>query len=226
MIFILLVSAFLSVNSYAATSGEMCLHSHQLMDMHHQIYQTVADNMFLQSKIEGKPLVQTLVKLNDNNHCLTAEGDDKIVAKIKELYEENKKELPFPGTEIKKIQVQVHISGFAEPFLSLPESNSNVLYDMEKNPVTVTARLLHPKIIELTYDATFGKYTKNFHMNELVACLHPRRDKRGTRDTFVQDNGIVHQTNFANPGNFQPHYLKKENNFIEISTLRFRATLR
>lgn len=223
---LLLLSAFLSVNSYSATTGEMCFHSHMLMDLHHQVYKTVADNMYLQSKIEGKPLVQTFVKLNDNNHCLTAEGDDKIVSKVKELYEEKKKEIPFPGNEIKNIQVMVHISGFAEPFLSLPESNSNVFYDMEKNPVTVSARLLHPKIIELTYDAAFGTFTKNFHLDELVACLHPRRDKLGNRETTVQDNGIIHQTNFANPGNFQPHYLKKENTFIEISTLRFRATLR
>lgn len=225
---ILLLGTFLTANSYSATSGEMCFHSHKLMDMHNLIYTTVADNMFLQSKIENKPLIQTFVKPSDEkNHCLTAEGDDKIIAVIRELYDENKKDLFFPGTtEIKDIKVEVFIGGIDAPFLSLPGMNSNVLYDVDKTPVTVSARMLHPKIIELTYAASWGNFTKNFHVDELIWCIYPIRDRLGKRETTVQDHGIVLESNFANPSNAQPHYLKIENTYKKIVSLSFRAALK
>lgn len=225
---IILLGTFLTASSLAATSGELCFHSHKVMDMNHLIYKAIADNMFLQSKIENKPLIQTLIKLYDNkDHCLTAEGDEKIVAVIRELYEENKKDLFFPGpAEIKNIKVDVFIGGINAPFLSLPEINSNVIYDVDKTPVTVSARMLHPKIIELTYAANWGSFTRNFHLDELIWCIYPTRDRLGKRVTTVQDNGIVLESNFANPSNAQPHYLKIENTFKEINSLRFKASLR
>lgn len=227
MLFLVLLSSLFAVNSYSASSGELCFHSHKLMDMHHLVYKTIADNMYLQSKLEGKPLIQTFVTFNDNNHCLKADGDAKIIAQIQEHFDEAKKNIPSPGTtEIKDIKVDVFISGIAAPFLSLPEMNSKVLYDVDKTPVTISARMLHPKIIELTYAANWGQFTKNFHLDELIWCIYPTRDKRGTRDTIVQDNGIVHQTNFANPANFQLHYQKEGNTFINLGKIKFKATLR
>lgn len=66
---------------------------------------------------------------------LKVEGDEKIISTINELYTETRKDIPIPGNfELIDIPVDIFISGIHEPFISLPVTKSNVLYDDEKKP--------------------------------------------------------------------------------------------
>ncbi len=219
---IVLFFVIFSANSYSAVSEEMCVHSHKLMHMYHLLWQNVADNLFLQSKtVMKKPFALTRVNRNDNNHCLTVEGDEHIISRIQELYLDSKKDIPVPlNSEIKDIQVEVYLSSIKEPLLSLPGMSSNVIYDVDKNPVTISARMVHPLIIEFTY----GSFTNNFHLDEVITCIKHTKDDLGKRDRIVQPNGIVMETNFENQKS-KPHFYKQGNALIELNHISFRATL-
>ena len=122
MIITILLSFFLSVQA-ADKPKEMCVYSHMKMELYFSIWHAVALVAVAQNRLEGKNTELTRVIRHDDTHCLTVEGDPKVVAKIEELYEEALRQEAFPipkknyvGTK----SVDIYIIGIKESFLGLP----------------------------------------------------------------------------------------------------------
>ena len=88
--YILLILLFIP-SAFANDSNEICLHSHILMETYYQTADVLSKVRNLENQIAKNNNPKNIVKMNDEGHCLSIEGDDKFIAEMKKIYEDKKK---------------------------------------------------------------------------------------------------------------------------------------
>lgn len=212
---------FLILFSFTASATEFCFESLWKASKVGRLWEHQGKQLTWKLQRAGQKVetVKVTFSISSCRPCFTMEGDSYITGIFEEKYAEIKKDIPVPGAPLEGVPLDVSLGtnvpwadrahevrtmGYL-PFLSFPQKKSNVLYDVDKSPIEISAEVVHPELIE--YTARYkGKENKViYRMNEPVICLFPEE----TEEFFKQ--GI---------------FIKEDDKFLEVRPYKLEGFIR
>lgn len=204
-----LVLLLFSFNSFAVPLGKgLCFAGQADAEVQANAWNVYATFLGVKLRQAGKKTELTEVRVgNMCDNCLVITGDPYIKGVIEEQYKEIEKDIPKPGeVDLKGYRVDVSIGGldpYTEipngkkirnplyvPFLRFPILKSNTFYDADKNPIEVSAKIVHPEIIEYTFKSGAKTHSLYTRIGESIRCMYPA--EKMNRNYFILENGKYH----------------------------------